>query len=178
MSEVVLDPESDGSYMTQTVAQQLPWNTGGEMVNIQWAHLPGDPTQPGGSITLATPPYVALSPGSPLSTTPSVLARSQDMTLSWTSDSPPSVLDQVLVDVWLGSTQITCTFSAMAGTGVVPATALQALDAGQGNYDIHSKEYASETLNGVNGEQWAVGFNIDAHARASYGVATGAVTLQ
>jgi hypothetical protein len=41
---------------------------------------------------------------------------------------------------------------------------------------IHSKESASETLNGVNGEQWAVGFNVDAHARTSYGVATGSVT--
>ena len=62
--------------------------------------------------------------------------------------------------------------------GVVPAEALQHLSAGPGNFDIHSKEYASKTVTGADGSSWSFGFNVDAHARASYGLTYGAVTVQ
>src|ERR1700689_5002584 len=135
------------------------------MVTLAWAHVPGEATQPGGSIMLGTPPYIALSGDSAFDTATSTVERTQDLTLTWTADSPASVLDKVLLDLGSGSTQLTCTFPASAGTGVVSAAALQFLEAGQGNYDVHSKEYTSETLNAADGTVWSVGFNVDAHAR-------------
>jgi hypothetical protein len=178
MTSALLDPQTNGSYVSEVVADQVPWRTGGEMVTLAWAHVPGEATQPGGSIMVGTPPYIALSGDSAFATAPSAVDRTQDLTLAWTSDSPASVLDEVLLDLGSGSTQLTCSFPVLAGTGVVSAAALHLLEAGQGNYDVHSKQYASETLNAADGTVWSVGFNVDAHARASYGLATGSVTIQ
>ncbi len=173
-----LEPESNGSYTTLTVQGQVAWETNGESVSVAWAHAPGDATPAGGSMQLASPPYVALSAGSALGATPATLSRQQDLDLSWTSDSPPSGADLVLVDVTLGSTQVTCEFSAGAGAGTVPSAALQFLEAGTGTYDVHAKEYDSVLLPGVDGTTWPVGFNVDAHARAGGGLAYGAVTIE
>jgi hypothetical protein len=85
----------------------------------------------------------------------------------------------VLVDLMIGTTQVTCAFSAAVGSGVVSAQVLQkGLVAGTGTYDIHSKEYASTPVHGPGGATWALGFNVDAHARASGGLATGAVVFE
>ncbi len=178
MTSDALEPQSNGSYASFVVPEQVAWLTGGERVTLAWQHAPGDESQGGGSITMSTPPYLALADGSAFDSAPTSIARSQDLTVSWTSDSSPSVLDQVLVDIWTGSTQLTCSYVVSAGTGVVPAEALQHLTAGQGNFDIHSKEYASQTVTGVDGSSWSFGFNVDAHARASYGLTYGAVTVQ
>jgi hypothetical protein len=83
-----------------------------------------------------------------------------------------------LIDLTSTSTQIVCEYSASAGVGVVPAAALQSLPAGAGTFDVHSKEYASLHLGSGSGAQWSVGFNVDAHARTSYGLSFGAVTFQ
>jgi hypothetical protein len=40
------------------------------------------------------------------------------------------------------------------------------------------KAWASGALAAADGASWALDFNIDAHARTSYGVAMGTVTVQ
>jgi hypothetical protein len=178
LAALPLDPTGQGSYTTLTVQGEVAWDTSGESVSVAWAHAPGDSTRGGGSIQLASPPYVALSAGSALSTAAGTISRQQDLDLSWTSDTPASSADQVLVDVTLGSTQVVCGFAAAAGAGTIPASVLQALGAGTGTYDVHSKQYASVPLPGADDSTWPVGFNVDAHARAAGGLAYGAVTIE
>jgi len=187
MAALALDPTANGSYASVNVDGELPWETGGETVTFGWAHLPGDAAQAGGQVRMATPPYIALSAGSPFAATTSTLSRAADLTLSWTSDSPPAALDQVLVDLSSANgggafpalaTRLVCQFKASAGQGIVPAAALQSLGAGKGTFDVHSKEYLSETLDDANGAQWDMQFNVDAHARTDSGLATGSVTFE
>ena len=151
---------------------------GGESIALAWAHFPGSTTQAGGSFVAETPPYVTLSPGSAFADSTSTLDRTADLTFSWTSDTAPASTDLLGVYFDSGSTQIGCNFDASAGTGVVPAAALQALSAGAGSFDIHSKRVAGENLTAADGSTWSFGFNVDAYARASYGVATGKVTFR
>jgi hypothetical protein len=177
MTSFSLEPQDDGSYPSKVIDGQSPWNTGGEVVTVTWAHLPGDPTQAGGTISSASPPYIELVPEGTFGVAVSGLSRAQDLALAWTSDSLPSVLDQVLVDLTSGSTQVVCEFDASAGTGTVPASVLAFLSAGDGSFDVHSKEYTSVHLTGADGAAWSVGFNVDAHARTSDGLAFGAITF-
>jgi|HubBroStandDraft_5_1064220.scaffolds.fasta_scaffold215250_2 hypothetical protein len=172
-----IEPQSDGDYATQTF-DAAPWMAGGESITLAWAHFPGSTTQPGGTFVAETPAYVTLSPGSPFADATSTLDRTADLTFSWTSDTAPASTDLVGVYFDSGSTQVGCNFDASAGTGVVPAAALQALGAGAGNFDIHSKRSISESLTAADGSTWSFGFNVDACARTSYGVATGKVTFR
>jgi hypothetical protein len=176
MRPLTLEPQSDGTYAPIAVDGQLAWTTGGSTVTFQWAHLPGNTSAAGGSITLSTPPYIALATGSAFADATPTVTRSQDLTVSWTSDSPPTTADQVAVDLNVGSTQVVCIFSLSDGTGVVPTGALSLLGAGAGTFNVHSKQ--GKTLKGVDGTQWTLGFNVDAEARTSYGLAMGAVTIQ
>jgi hypothetical protein len=178
IAELPLEPQSNGTYTTLNFEGEVPWATSGDAVSVTWAHAPGAATQAGGSMHLAAPPYLALSATSAFGGTTSMVSRQEDLTLSWTSDSAPSTVDQLLVDVTLAPTQLVCVFNAAAGTGTVPAAALGYLSAGVGSYDVHSKEYASVPLQGVDGATWAVGFNVDAHARAGNGLAYGAATIE
>jgi hypothetical protein len=178
MTLLALHPQSDGAYSKNVVDGQVPWKTGGETVTIQWAHAPGDTTVAGGSLTLGTPPYLALTPGTLFATAPGPLTRSRDLTLSWTTDTAAAVADQVLIDVTVGTTQIACKLDASAGGGVIPTAALALLPAGEGTYDVHSKEYASQKMTSADGVAWTLEFNIDARARTSYGTAKGPVTIQ
>jgi hypothetical protein len=177
MAPYGLMPAPNGSYANDVTEGKPPWETGGEAVTVTWAHLPGDPTQPGGTMTSASPPYIELSPEGTFGVAVSGLSRAEDLVLSWTSDSVPSVLDQVLVDLDSGSTQVVCEFDASAGTGIVPQSVLSFLSAGVGTYDVHSKEYTSVRLSRANGGQWDVGLNVDAHARTSDGLAFGSITF-
>jgi hypothetical protein len=176
MPPLTLEPDSDGAYPPDVVKGQLPWSAGGVPVTFQWAHVPGAPSSAGGSVVLATPPYIALMQGSAFADRPTTLARDQDLTVSWTSDTTPTSADQVAVDLDSGSVQIVCIFTASAGTGVVPAAALGLVPAGMGSYNIHSKQAA--TNKSVGGSGWSFGFNVDAQARASSGLAQGAVTFE
>jgi hypothetical protein len=178
MTSVVLSPESDGAYTPFIVAGQLPWNTAGESVVFQWAHLPGSASTPGGSLTVSTPAYVTLAPGSPFATPSTTIQRNQDLEVAWTTETAPSPTDSLLVNVISGNVQVTCTFAAIAGSGVVPASVLQNLGAGNGTYDVHSKEYAFQDLTGEDGTTWTLSFNVQAEARTTYGVASGSVTLE
>jgi hypothetical protein len=179
MTPDALAPQANGAYAPEVVHSQIPWTTGGESVTIQWAHFPGDTAQPGGTFTLATPPYVALQSGSPFAdSATSTFSRDKDLSISWTSDSSPGANDRVIIDIQSGSTEVNCSFDASAGGDVVPSAALQFLNAGQGTYDVHSKEYASQKISGANGATWTLQFNVDAHARTSYGLAKGAVTIE
>jgi len=176
MPPLTLEPQSDGVYASTTVDGQLAWTTGGSTVTFQWAHLPGNPAAAGGSVELSTPPYIALAAGSALAAANPTVMRSQDLTVSWTSDSPPTTADQVAVDFNMGSTQVVCIFSVSDGTGVVPAAALAPLGAGAGTFNVHSKQ--AKTLKSVDGTQWTLGFNVDAEARTNYGLAIGSATFQ
>jgi len=121
---------------------------------------------------------VALVASSAFASSPSTWSRAQDVTLAWTADSPPSDIDQVLVDLSSGSTQISCAFGASASGGTVPMSVLQYLGAGPGNYDLHSKQYASQIVVAADGTPWEIGFNVDAHVRTSAGLAFGSVTFE
>lgn len=173
----VLAPQPDGAYVADVVSTQIGWTTGGQNVTIAWDHFPGDATQPGGQASLATPPFIELQNGSPFADVTSTLARDQDLTLAWTTDSAPGKLDHVNIDLKSGSTEIDCAFDASAGNGVVPAAALQKLTAGNATFDIHSKEYVSQKISGTGGS-WTLQFNVDAHARTSYGLAKGSITIE
>lgn len=172
-----IEPESDGDYATQTF-EVPPWMAGGESITVAWAHFPGSTTQAGGTFVAQTPPYVTLSPGSPFADPTSTLDRTADLTFSWTSDTAPASTDLLGVYFDSGSTQVGCNFDASAGTGVIPAAALQTLGAGEGSFDIHSKRSTGENLTAADGSTWSFGFNVDAYARTSYGVATGKVTFR
>ena len=176
-TSLALAPQSDGNYATETVAGQLPWETGGSAVTFEWARFPGNAGQPGDSIVLSTPPYVALVAGSAFAAETSTVVRDHDLTVSWTSDSAPSELDDVAVDVSSASVQVYCIFPAASGTGVVPAAVLGLLEPGDGTYDVHSKENAYERIDAGEGS-WGMSFNVDAHARTSYGLAKGSVTIR
>jgi hypothetical protein len=175
MPSLTLEPGSDGAYAPNVVKGQLAWTAGGAAVTFQWAHLPGDPSSPGGSATLDTPPYIALTQGSAFAIPPTTLARDQDLTVEWTSDTAPTSADQVAVDLDSGHVQLACIFAATAGIGVIPASALGLVPAGAGTYNVHSKE--GSTNKAVGGSQWSFGFNVDAQARTSSGLAKGAVTF-
>jgi hypothetical protein len=172
-----IEPESDGDYPSMTFGGS-PWVAGGESITVEWAYFPGSPTQAGGSFVTETPPYVTLSPGSPLADPTDTVDRSADVTFLWTSDGAPASTDLVGVYFDSGPTQVGCNFDASAGTGVVPAAALQALGAGPGSFDIHSKRPTDENLTATDGSTWSFGFNVDAFARTAYGVATGKVMFQ
>jgi hypothetical protein len=172
-----IEPESDGDYASATFAA-APWMTGGGSITVEWAHFPGSTTEAGGTLVAQTPPYVTLSPGSPFADPPSTVDRSADLTFSWTSDTAPSSGDLLGVYLDSGSIQVGCNFDVSAGSGVVPAAVLQALGAGPGSFDIHSKHSIGENLTAANGSTWAFSVNVDAFARTTYGVASGKVTLQ
>jgi hypothetical protein len=176
MPPLTLEPGSDGAYGSDTVKGQLAWTAGGTQVTFEWTHLPGDPSSAGGSISLDTPPYIALTQGSAFAIPPTTLARDQDLTVAWTSDTAPTSADQVAVDLDMGSVQLVCIFAASAGMGVIPASALALVPAGPGSYNVHSKEAA--TNKSVDGSQWSFGFNVDAQARTSSGLAKGTVTFE
>lgn len=179
MSASSLAPRSDNVYAPDVVASHVPWTTGGEPMTIAWAHVPGDTSRSGGEFTLATPPYVTLAAGAPFAdAAPSKLSRDQDLRLSWTNESPPTARDQVNVDLRSGSTEVICTFDAVAAHGVVPAAALQSLAAGAGSFDVRSKEHAAQSLPTSNGSAWTLQFDVDARARTAYGVAKGDVTFE
>jgi hypothetical protein len=175
LAPLTLEPATDGVYAPNTVEGQLPWTAGGAQVTFQWAHLPGDPSSAGGSATVDTPAYIALTEGSAFATPPTTLARDQDLTVAWTSDTTPASADQVAVDLESGSVQIVCIFASSAGTGTVPAAALALVPAGAGSYNVHSKQAATDRS--VGGSQWTFGFNVDAQARTSSGLAKGTVTF-
>jgi hypothetical protein len=175
MPPLTLEPGSNGAYAPDIVKGQVAWIAGGAPVTFRWAHLPGDPSSTGGSATLNTPPYIALTQASAFAIPPTTLARDQDLTVKWTSDTTPTSADQVAVDLDSGSVDLVCIFPASAGMGVIPAAALALVPAGAGSYNIHSKE--GTTTKSVGGSQWSFGFNVDAQARTSSGLAKGAVTF-
>ena len=175
MPALTLEPEGDGAYASDTVKGQLAWAAGGAQVTFRWAHLPGDPSSPGGSATVDTPPYIALTQGSAFATAPVTLGRDQDLTVRWTSDTAPTSADQVAVDLQVGSVQLVCIFAVSAGMGIIPESALALVPAGAGSYNVHSKEGTANKS--VSGSQWSFGFNVDAQARTSSGLAKGAVTF-
>ncbi len=170
-------PESQGDYATGKF-DAVPWMTGGDSITLEWAHFPGSTTEAGGTLTAETPPYVTLSSGSPFADPTSTLDRTADLVFSWVSDTAPTSTDDLGVYFDSGSTQVGCNFDASAGTGVVPAAALEALGAGAGSFDIHSKRYTSENLTAADGSTWNFGVNVDAAARTGYGVASGKVTFR
>jgi hypothetical protein len=172
-----IDPASDGDYATQTF-DAAPWMAGGESITVGWAQFPGSTAQAGGTFAAQTPPYLTLSPGTPFADATSTLDRTADLTFLWTSDTAPASTDLLGVYFDSGSTQVGCNFDASAGTGVVPAAALQALGAGAGSFDIHSKRPAHQNLTAADGSTWSFAFNVDAYARTSYGVAAGKVTFR
>lgn len=172
-----IEPESDGDYANGKF-DAAPWAVGDESITVEWAHFPGTTTQAGGSLVAQTPPYVTLSPGSPFADAVATQGRTADLTFSWTSDGAPTSTDLLGVYFDSGSTQIGCNFAVSAGTGVVPAAALQALGAGAGSFDIHSKRSTGEKLTAPDGSTWSFSVNADAWARTSYGVASGKVTFQ
>jgi hypothetical protein len=178
MMPFAVSPQSDGIYPWQSVLGKVPWTTSGESVTLQWAHFPGDDAVAGDRITLTTPPYVTLTAGSAFEGSVSTLARSSDLTITWTTESPPAATDQLLFDVNAASAQVYCVFAVGAGTGVVPATALGYLPTGPGSYSVHSKQYASETRSAAGGASWSFSFNVDATARTRTGLATGNLTIQ
>ena len=175
---LAVQPQNDGVYASESIPGELPWTTGGQSVTWTWAHFPGDTAQPGDEMTLDTPPYVSLIRGSTFDEAVGTLGRTQDLTVSWTSDSPPSATDDLIVSVNAATTQIYCTFPVSAGTGVVPAAALENLQPGEASYGVHSKQYASENMTAADGTPWSLSFNIDATARSSYGLATGNLTIE
>jgi hypothetical protein len=176
MQPLTLEPGVDGAYPSDTVKGQLAWTAGGAQVSFQWAEVPGDRSSAGGSATLETPPYIALTPGSAFAVPPTTLPRGQDLTVEWISDTTPAPADKVAVDLESGSVQLVCIFAASAGMGVIPPSALALVPAGAGSYNVHSKEGA--TTKNVEGSQWSFGFNVDAQARTSSGLAKGAVTFE
>jgi hypothetical protein len=179
---LALVPQADGTYSSQSVEGELPWSAGRQSLTFTWAHPPGESTGPGDSIQIPTPPYIALTAASAFATSPFTVDRAQDLTVAWTSDTSAAPTDEVAVSLITGSTQVDCIFGAAAGTAVVPAAALAALGAGVGNYNVHSKDYASKAVvGGGTGETagtWSLDFNVDAYARTSYGLANGPVTIQ
>jgi hypothetical protein len=177
MTAMSMMPERDGTY-NPAVLEGVPWTTSGETVSFQWANFPGLASVPGDTITLASPPYVALVSSSAFFAANTTVTRSSDLTVAWSSDSVPAAIDELAVDVTSGSTQLVCTFSVSAGQGVIPSAALQNLGAGVGTYNVHAKEYTSRSLSAPDGSAWDFDFNVDATARAPYGLAKGSVTLQ
>jgi hypothetical protein len=172
-----IESGSDGNYASQTFAG-VPWTTGGDAITVAWARFPGSTNAAGGMVVLPTPAYVTLSAASPFVGPTSTLSRTADLTFSWTSDSPPSSAELVGVYLVSGGTQVGCNFATSAGSGVVPAAALQTLPAGAGTFDVHSKRATVEHLVAEDGTRWVFGFNVDALARTSEGVASGTVTFQ
>ena len=178
MMPFVVEPQNDGSYAAESVEGQPPWTAGGQQVTFQWAHFPGEAAQAGDDTTLGTPPYVALAKGSAFDTIASSLSRDRDLTIAWTTDGPPAATDELVVGVNSATIEVYCSFGAGAGTGVVPRAALGYLDAGPGYYNVHSKQYARESMTALDGTPWSLSFNVDATARTSYGLANGSVTLR
>ncbi len=173
-----VEPQSDGTYASESVAGELPWQAGGDLVTFQWAHFPGETGLPGDAITLGAPPYVTLAEGSAFFALGGTVVRADDLTVSWTSDTTPSVIDDVAVSLISGGTQTYCTFNAGAGSGVVPAAALAGLEAGVARYSVASKVHASESISDKGDAPWGLSFNVVALASTSYGLAQGPVTIE
>jgi hypothetical protein len=173
-----LEPQSDGTYASESVVGVVPWETAGDIVAFEWAHFPGDTGEPGDAVTLPAPPYVTLAEGSAFAALAGSVARDTDLTVAWTSTSPAAPTDDVVVDFVSGGTQVYCTFNAGAGSGVVPADALEQLEQGVGRYSITSKTHASESIAQRGEAPWTLSFNVQAVARTSYGLAQGPLTLE
>jgi hypothetical protein len=178
MASGAIDPGSNGIYATQTFTDEVPWTTAGDTLTLSWAHFPGSATQPGSSFMVETPPYVTLTSNSAFATQGAGIAFTGDLTIAWTTSTPASSSDDVSVFLTSGSTLVGCDFAASSGTGVIPLAALQTLGAGAGSFDVHSKRSTTGKLTGTDGSVWVFGFNIDAYALTTYGVASGSITFQ
>ena len=176
-SPLVVTPQSDGNYATESVVGAVPWNNGGDSLTFAWASFPGNAGQAGDILAISAPPYIALTTGSAFASSTSSLLRTQDLMIGWTSDTAPTDLDEVSFDVITGSVQVYCIFNAGAGEGVVPSAALGYLQTGDGTYSIVSKEHVYESINDGDGA-WGMNFNVNALARTSYGLARGPLTVQ
>jgi hypothetical protein len=174
----MLEVQADGTYPSLVTSATPAWESGGETLSVQWANAPGDPGLPGGSVTFATPPYVALEEGTAFAANPGTISRGGDLTLGWTTDTVAGSADQLVVDVTTNPAQLLCEFAASAGAGTIPAAALALVSPGAAKYDVHAKEFGSESLLDGSGERWSAGFNIDAHARTASGLAYGAITIE
>jgi hypothetical protein len=173
-----MTPQADGTYTTESVTGQVAWLTGGETLVFLWSHVPGDLNGTSDQIDMSAPSYVSLSADVAFANGPAVIPRTEDLAVSWSADMQAQATDEVSVSLNSGSTQVYCIFGASTGTGVVPAAILQALGAGNGTYEVHSKQSANKTVTGSDGMQWKFSFNVDARARTSSGTASGSVTFQ
>jgi len=74
--------------------------------------------------TITAPSKIAVA-------TPSVISTSQDLTLTWTGgESDAKVIIGIARGAFNGSTSVSCTFDATAGTGTVPKAQLASMQSG------------------------------------------------
>jgi hypothetical protein len=124
MGDVMLSPQSNGTYLPLTVANQL-WTAAGASITVAGSGA----DFPAFSIMLGAPTAVTVV--NPLSGSFD-LPRNSDFAVSWSGGSA----GHVTVEVAAGSKRLDCDFAVAAGNGSLPTAGLTALPAGTATMTI------------------------------------------
>lgn len=178
---ITASPACDGTYAPVTAPKTF---AGGDLVSFAWQPPPVQSEDTGISEPFPTalpqvpaPHLVALGAGQVLAAASPTIPRASDAAVSWTVTGTPLSLEQVIVLLTQGTATVTCSFTASAGSGVVPADALLKLNAAQASYTVFS-QHAAALSSGSAGSDWGVSFFANAIAATPAGLAKGTATLQ
>jgi hypothetical protein len=159
----------DGSYPEQSGQGPVAWQ-GGQTITISWPGPGGaQGLNKGRSHAFAAPVYASLALTSPFANPGGVLtlSRVKDVPVAWQTDTPPSADDRLVVELRVGPTgpysifkRARCPFDASAGVGVIPATVLEALGPGEGQYSVVTAHEFTEVIP----ENWHLSYSLLAHA--------------
>ena len=126
------------------------------------------------AFTLQTTAPTAVSLTSPAWPSPSSslsVVRADGLSLAWTGVSAGDV--RATFNSADFAVEVSCAFPAAAGTGLVPAAALQALDAGDGFLDVEVRTQTTQRQG-----SWQLQLSASTHAVAGTEPAIAAVVLQ
>ena len=165
----------NGLYAPTTSSTTL---AAGSLVSFAWS-TPGDtglgPYFPTSLPSVPAPHFATLAASDALAAASPSVTRATDLPVSWTMTGTPLSLESVVVVFAQGQATVACTFDASAGTGVVPADALLALDTGSASFAVYSLHQDEDNAQDVG---WDILFDVEMAAATPTGLANGTLTLE
>jgi hypothetical protein len=163
----------------------------GSLVSFSW-NPPTEIGTPGGGSelgaffpstlpTVPSPHVVTLGASDALAATMPSASRANDLPVSWTVSGTPLELEKVVVLLTQGVETVTCSFSASALSGVIPADALLELDAGAMAfevYSLHEIDTSSAAAEEEGGGTSDIRVLVEIAASTLSGIAKGTLTTQ
>ena len=172
---VSISPACDGTYAPGTSSTTMaPGALVGFAFTEQGAAGSGDGF-PTSLPSVPAPHPITLGAADALAAASPTVVRATDLAVDWTVTGTPLALEHVVVLMTQGTKQVTCTFDAGGGSGVVPADALLELGAASASYAVYSVHEADLGMGSTGG--WDVRFLVQTAAATATGLAKGTLTL-